>query len=112
MLLVLHTILVGSKFQQSLIKIFQIVQESRKGQGRDLDRWVDELIDRWAHDVHFHSPLSKLRLGLERHSKLSKRYLIFCISKQYHHTIVAIVNLFHEKITNEYHQRTGQLMRF
>ena len=33
-----------------------------------MDRWVDELIDRWAHDVHFHNPLSKLRLGLERHS--------------------------------------------
>ena len=52
----------------SLIKIFQIVQESWKGQGRVMDRWVDELIDRWAHDVHFHYPLSKLRLGLERHS--------------------------------------------
>ena len=35
------------------IKIFQIVQESWKGQGRVMDRWVDELIDRWAHDVHF-----------------------------------------------------------
>ena len=33
-----------------------------------MDRWVDELIDRWAHDVHFHNLLSKLRLGLERHS--------------------------------------------
>ena len=32
-----------------------------------MDKWVDELIDRWAHDVHFHNPLSK-RLGLERHS--------------------------------------------
>ena len=45
-LLVLHTILVGSTFHQSLIKIFQIVQESWKGQGRVMDRWVDELIDR------------------------------------------------------------------
>ena len=52
----------------SLIKIFQIVQESWKGQGRVMDRWVDELIDRWAHDVHFYNPLSKLRLGLERHT--------------------------------------------
>ena len=69
MLLVLHTILVGSTFHQSLIKIFQIVQESWKGQGRVTDRWVDELIDRWAHDVHFHNPLSKLPLGLERHSE-------------------------------------------
>ena len=33
-----------------------------------MDKWVDELIDRWAHDFHFHNPLSKLRLGLERHS--------------------------------------------
>ena len=33
-----------------------------------MDKWVDELIDRWAHDVHFHNPLSKLQLGLERHS--------------------------------------------
>ena len=69
MLLVLHTILVGSTFQQSLIKIFQIVQESWKGQGRVMDRWVDELVDRWAHDVHFHNPLYKLPLGLERHSE-------------------------------------------
>ena len=69
MLLLLHTILVGSTFHQSLIKIFQIVQESWKGQGRVMDRWVDELIDRWAHDVHFHNPLSKLPLGLERHSE-------------------------------------------
>ena len=59
-----------------------------------MDKWVDELIDRWAHDVHFHHPLSKLRLGLERHSTAVERYLIFCISKQYHHTIL---NLFHEK---------------
>ena len=69
MLLVLHTILVGSTFHKSLIKIFQIVQESWKGQGRVMDRWVDELIDRWAHDVHFHNPLSKLLLGIERHSE-------------------------------------------
>ena len=69
MLLVLHTILVGSTFHQSLIKIFQIVQENWKGQGRVMDRWVDELIDRWAHDVHFQNPLSKLPLGLERHSE-------------------------------------------
>ena len=54
---------------QSLIKIFQIVQENWKGQGRVMDRWVDELIDRWAHYVHYHNPLSKLRLGLERHSE-------------------------------------------
>ena len=67
MLLVLHTILAGSTFHQSLIKIFQIVQEIWKGQGRVKDRWVDESIDRWAHDVHFHNPLSKLRLGFERH---------------------------------------------
>ena len=65
MLLVLHTILVGSTFHQSLMKIFQTVQESWKGQGR----WVDELIDRWAHDVHFHNPLSKWRLRLEKHSE-------------------------------------------
>ena len=69
MLLVLHTILLGSIFHQSLIKIFQIVQESWKGEGRVIDRWVDELIDRWAHDVHFHSPLPKLRLGLKRHTE-------------------------------------------
>ena len=37
----------------SSIKIFQIVQESWKGQGRVIDRWVGELIDRLAHDVHF-----------------------------------------------------------
>ena len=65
--MVLHTILVGSTFHQSLIKTFQIVQESWKGQGRVMDRWMDELIDRWAHGVHFHNPLSKLSLGLERH---------------------------------------------
>ena len=58
--------LVGLTFNQSLIKIFQIVQESWKGQGRVMDRWVDELIDSWAHDVHFHNPLSKLPFGLER----------------------------------------------
>ena len=58
MLLDLHTILVAATFHQSLIKIFQIVQESWKGQGRAMDRWVDELIDRWAHDVHYHNPLS------------------------------------------------------
>ena len=34
-----------------------------------MDRWVDELIDRWAHDVHCHNPLSKLRLELERQSE-------------------------------------------
>ena len=68
MLLVLHTSLVGSTFHQSLIKIFQIVLESWKGQGRVMDRCVDKLIDRWAHAVHVHNPLSKLRLGLERHS--------------------------------------------
>ena len=61
--------LLGSIFHQSLIKIFQIVQESWKGEGRVIDRWVDELIDRWAHDVHFHYPLPKLRLGLERHTE-------------------------------------------
>ena len=33
-----------------------------------MDKWVDELIDRWAHDVHFHNPPIKLRLGLERRS--------------------------------------------
>ena len=44
MLLVLHTILVGSTFHQSLIKIFQIVQESWKGQGRVMDLWVYELM--------------------------------------------------------------------
>ena len=43
MLLVVHTILVGSTFQQSLIKIFQVVQDCWKGQGRAMDRWVDEL---------------------------------------------------------------------
>ena len=59
-----------------------------------MDKWVDELIDRWAHDVHFHNPLSKLRLELERHSTAVRTYLIFCISKQYHYTIL---NLFHEK---------------
>ena len=69
MLLVLHTIFVGSTFHQSLIKIFQIVQESWKGQGRVMVRWVDELIDRWANNVHYHNPLSKLWLGLERHSE-------------------------------------------
>ena len=69
MLLVLHTILVGATFHQSLIKIFQIAQESWKGQGRVMDGWVDELVDRLAHDVHFHNPLSKLPLGLERHSE-------------------------------------------
>ena len=69
MLLVLHTILVGSTFHQSLIKIFQIVQDSRKGQGRVMNRLVDKLIDRWAHDIHFHNSLSKLQLGLERYSE-------------------------------------------
>ena len=34
-----------------------------------MDRWVDEFIDRWAHDVHFHNPLSKLRFGFGRHSE-------------------------------------------
>ena len=67
--LVLHTILLGSIFHQSLIKIFEIVQENWKGEGRVIDRWVDALIDRWAHDVHFHNPLPKLRLGLERHTE-------------------------------------------
>ena len=37
-----------------------------------MDRWVNELIDRWAHDVHFYNPLSKLRLGLERHSEAAQ----------------------------------------
>ena len=69
MLLVLHTILVGSTFHQSLIKIFLIVQDSWKGQECVMNRWVDDLIDRWAHDVHFHNLLSKLRLGLERVSE-------------------------------------------
>ena len=69
MLLVLFTILVGSTLHQSLIKIFQIVQESWKGQGCVMDSWVDELIDTWAHDVHFHNSLSKMWLGLERHSE-------------------------------------------
>ena len=45
MLLVLHTILEGYTFYQSLIKLFQIVQDSWKGQGRVMYRWVDELID-------------------------------------------------------------------
>ena len=111
MLLVLHTILVGSTFHQSLIKIFQIVQENWKEQGRVMDIWVDELIDRWQ-DGHMMSIFiihsTNCRWDLKDFLKLSKRYLIFCISKQYH----TIVNLFHKKITNEYHQRTGQLMRF
>ena len=34
-----------------------------------MDRCTDELIDKWAHDVLFHNPLSKLPLGLERHSE-------------------------------------------
>ena len=34
-----------------------------------MDRCTDELIDKWAHDVLFHIPLSKLPLGLERHSE-------------------------------------------
>ena len=62
-----------------------------------MDKWVDELIDRWAHDVHFHNPLSKLRLGLERHSTAIIIQFLICSMK---------------KITNGYHQRTGQLMRF
>ena len=79
MLLVLHTILLGSTFHQSLIKIFQIAQESWKGQGRVMNRWVDKSIDRWAHDVHFHNPLSKLRLGLERYSEaVQKVFNILC----------------------------------
>ena len=51
------------------VRIFQIVQVSWKGQGRVMDRWVDELMDRWAHDVHFHNPLPKLWFGLERHAE-------------------------------------------
>ena len=34
-----------------------------------MDIWEDELIDRWAHDVHFHNPLTKLWLGLKGHSE-------------------------------------------
>ena len=60
-----------------------------------MDRWVDKLIDRWASDVHFHSSLFKLRLGLERYSEAVQTvFNILYISKLYHHTIV---NLFHEK---------------
>ena len=33
------------------------------------ERRMDELIDRWAEDAHFHNPLSKLRLGFKSHSK-------------------------------------------
>ena len=64
-----HFKLVGSTFYQRLIELFKTVQESWKGQARVMDRWVDELIDRWAHDVHFHNSLSKLWFGLERHSE-------------------------------------------
>ena len=32
-------------FDQSLIKLFQIVQESWKGQERVMDRWVDKIFD-------------------------------------------------------------------
>ena len=60
----LHSYAIGFAYHSSrisispsLIEIFQIVQESWKGQGRVMDRWVDELIDRWAHDVHFHNPV-------------------------------------------------------
>ena len=66
MLSVLQTILLRSTFDQRLIKIFQIVQESWNGHERVM---VDELIDRWAEDAHFHNPLSELRLGLKRHSE-------------------------------------------
>ena len=37
-----------------------------------MDRWVDELTDKWVHGVHFHNPLSELGLGLERHSEAFK----------------------------------------
>ena len=94
MLLVLHTILVRSTFHQNLIKIFQKIQACWKGQGRVMDRWVDELIDRWAHGVHFHIHYPNCSCDKKDTLKLSKRYLIFCISKQYHHTIV---NLLHQK---------------
>ena len=97
-------IIISPKFDKD-----QIVQESWKGQGRVMDRWVNELIDRWAHNVHFHDPLSKLWLGLERHSEAVQT--VFNIL--YPQTISSyIVNLFHEKITNGYLQRTGQVMRF
>ena len=72
----LHRYAIGFAYHFSRINIspkfdkdFQIVQVSWIGQRRVMDRWVDELIDRWAHDVHFHNPLSKLPLGLERHSE-------------------------------------------
>ena len=58
------------------------------------DRWIHELIDRWAEDAHFHYTPSKLKLGLKDTLELSKLFLIFCISKQYH---LRIVNLFHKK---------------
>ena len=57
-----HTIFVGLTFHQCLIKIFQIVQESWKEQGLV----VDESIDRWAEDVYFHNPLSKIAVGIRK----------------------------------------------
>ena len=74
--LILHSNAIGFAYHftrinisPKLIKIFQIVQESWKGQGRVMDKWVDELIGRWEHDVNFHNPLPKLRLGFERHTE-------------------------------------------
>ena len=47
---------------------------------------MDKLIDRWAKDAHFHNPLSKLRLVLEKNTtKLSK------------YSVYRIVNLFHKE---------------
>ena len=75
-----------------------------------MDRWVDELIDRWAHDIHFHNPPSKLRLGLERHSTAVRT--VFNILYSANNFIIQFLICFMKKITNGYHQRTGQLMRF
>ena len=69
MLLFLHTILRRINISPKFDKDLSNSSESWKGQGRVMDRWVDELIDRSAHDVHFHNPLSKLPLRLERHSE-------------------------------------------
>ena len=59
---------ISPKFDKDLSNNSGELEMTRTCYGQ-MDRWVDELIDRWAEDVHFHNPLSKLQMGLERHSE-------------------------------------------
>ena len=64
---VLHIASLRQTFDQSLMKIFQRVQEIWSGQESvtegQTDRWTDGQTDRWTDEGHFYNPPSASRQG-------------------------------------------------